>query len=109
MSSAIPPPSKRWKVYDKNADRSYWDNLVGPDKEASSVQVAVGQGGFLRGEVVFRKPKRSWVLGRDDRPTATLIHPQMPTRKKITKKMPEGKIDSAPATAPGQHCAAATS
>ena len=108
MPSAI-RTSKRWKVVDTNGDRSYWDNLVGPDKEASSAQLVAGEGGALRGEIVFRKPKRCWQFYRDDRPTATLIHPQRPTRRRITKKRPEGEIDSASATAPGPHCVATTS
>ncbi len=75
---------------DHNAeDRAYWDDLVGPDKPATSVTFKDEQNGILRGEIVFRlpkRPRRDWSTHLPDRPSALLCHPKKPIRRRILRK-----------------------
>ena len=79
MAYPVPKPSKRWRVIDSDLDKTYWTKLTAPGGLASSVSLSVvterQRQCFLRGEIVLRKPKRSWTVAFDDRPTAVLVHP----------------------------------
>ena len=97
---AYPKPSKRWRVIDSDLCQTYWANLAAPGGLASSVSLSVvaekqGQRS-LRGEIVLRKPKRSWTVAFDDRPTAILVHPDRRRLRLIEKTKPPLSKDGGP-------------